>query len=160
MTDALLAAIIAAPLILAWLFKSNGALAFLTLAGAFTLITLCSAELQDLTGHLDIQIDANTLNLAVLGVPLLITLLLTRRTFSDIKKFKSVLYLAAALCAGGLLALVSVPLLNASIRTDFAGSTGWANLQKIQVPIVAAGFLLSLLLVWMQKQPHAKKHKK
>jgi hypothetical protein len=160
MADALLVAIIAAPLILAWLLKSNGALAFLTLAGAFTLITLGSAELQDLTGHLDIQIDANTLNLAVLGVPLLVTLLLTRKTFSDTKKLKSLLQLAAALCAGGLLALVSVPLLNASARTNFAGSASWTNLQKIQVPIVAAGFLLSLLLIWSQKQPHAKKHKK
>ena len=160
MPDALLAAIILAPLLITWLFKSNGALAFLTLAGSFTLITLGSAELQDLTGHLDIQIDANTLNLAVLGVPLLVTMLLTRRTFSDVKKLKSILYLAAAVCAGGLLALISVPLLNASARTNFAGSWGWTNLQKIQVPAVAAGLILSLLLVWFQKQPHAKKHKK
>ncbi|HEX5394826.1 MAG TPA: hypothetical protein VFW52_00495 [Candidatus Saccharimonadales bacterium] len=160
MADAVLAAIILVPLVLAWLLKSNGALAFLALAGSFTLITLGSAELQDLTGHLDIQIDANTLNLAVLGLPLLVTLLLTRKTFSDVKKFKPILHLTAALCAGGLLALVSVPLLNATARTNFADSSGWASLQKIQVPVVAAGLIISLLLIWFQKQPHAKKHKK
>jgi hypothetical protein len=157
MADAILAALIFSPVILTYLLKSNAALGYLSLAGAFTLITLGSAELKNLTGHLDIRVDSSTLNLVVLMFPLLATLLLTRKAFKD--QVRTVLQLAAALCAGGLLALVSVPLLNASARTNFADSWGWANLQKIQVPIIAAGFLLSLLLVWFNKSHSGKKHK-
>ena len=157
MADVILAALIFLPALITYFLKSNAALSFLALCGAFTLITLGSAELKDLTGHLDIRVDSSTLNLVVLMVPLLATLLLTRRAFTG--QVKTVLHLATALCAGGLLALVSVPLLNASARTNFADSWGWANLQKIQVPIIAAGFLLSLILVWFNKSRHAKKHK-
>ena len=157
MADIILAALIFLPALITYFLKSNAALSFLALCGAFTLITLGSAELKDLTGQLNIQVDASTLNLIVLVVPLLATLLLTRKAFSG--QLKTVMHLATALCAGGLLALVSVPLLNASARTNFADSWGWANLQKIQVPLIAAGFLLSLILVWFNKARHGKKHK-
>ena len=157
MADVILAALIFAPAVLTYFLKSNAALSFLALCGAFTLITLGSAELKDLTGQLDIHVDASTLNLIVLMVPLLATLLLTRKAFSG--QMKTILHLATAFCAGCLLALISVPLLNASARTNFADSWGWANLQKIQVPIIAAGFLLSLLLIWFNKSRHGKKHK-
>ena len=157
MADVILAALIFSPVLLIFVLKSNAALGYLSLAGAFTLITLGSAELKDLTGHLDVSIDAGTLNLILLIVPLLFTLLLTRKAFAG--QVKTILHLAAALCSGVLLALVSVPLLNASARTNFADSWGWENLQKVQVPVVAAGFLLSLFLVWSNKPRHAKKHK-
>ncbi|HLB66705.1 MAG TPA: hypothetical protein VJJ78_03885 [Candidatus Saccharimonadales bacterium] len=157
MADVILAVLIFAPAVLTYFLRSNAALSFLALCGAFTLITLGSAELKDLTGQLNIQVDASTLNLVLLMVPLLATLLLTRKAFSG--QMKTIMHLATALCAGGLLALVSVPLLNASARTNFADSWGWANLQKIQVPLIAAGFLLSLLLVWFNKSRHPKKHK-
>jgi hypothetical protein len=157
MADAILAALIFSPVLLTYVLKSNAALGYLSLAGAFTLITLGSAELKDLTGQLNIQVDSSTLNLVVLMFPLLATLLLTRRAFKG--QVKTVLHLVTAVCAGGLLALISVPLLNASARTNFADSWGWANLQKIQVPIIAAGFLLSLLLVWFNRPRPGKKHK-
>jgi hypothetical protein len=89
--------------------------------------------------------------------PLAATLLLTRKAFKG--QVKTFLYIVTALCTGGLLALVSVPLLNASARANFADSWGWENLQKIQVPIIAAGFLLSLLLVWFYKPSSSKKRK-
>jgi hypothetical protein len=157
MPDLILAALIFSPVLLTFILKSNAALGYLSLAGAFTLITLGSAELKDLTGYLEIRIDSSTLNLAVIMVPLLFTLLLTRKSFSG--QIKTFLYLVTALCAGGLLALVSVPLLNASARTNFADSWGWTNLQKVQVPLIAAGFLLSLILMWFYKPSRSKKHK-
>lgn len=157
MPDAILALLIFAPVVLTFVLKSNAALGYLSLAGAFTLITLGSAELKDLPGHLDIRVDSSTLNLILLVVPLLFTLLLTRKAF--VGQFKTLLHLATALCAGGLLALISVPLLNASARADFANSWGWENLQTVQAPVIAIGFLLSLFLVWFQRKPRAKKHK-
>lgn len=157
MPDAILAAIIVFPAIITFFLKSNAGLAYLSLAGAFTLVTLGSAELKDLTGHLDIRVDSSTLTLILLLIPLISTLLLTRKAFAG--QIKTALNLATALCSGGLLALISIPLLNASARTDFANSWVWANLQKIQAPTIAAGLLLSLLLTWFHKPP-TKKHKK
>lgn len=69
---------------------------------------------------------------------------------------------AVALCAGGLLALVGVPLLSESVRANFADSALWENLQKIQSSIVGAGAFLSLVLVWLsssKKSKSGKKHK-
>ncbi|HSX18441.1 MAG TPA: hypothetical protein VLE51_03750 [Candidatus Saccharimonadales bacterium] len=158
MADVILAALILTPAVITYIFRSNAALSFLTLAGAFTLITFGSADLKNLTGHLDLRIDSSTLNLILLVLPLFFTLLFARRAFSG--KLKLTLHLVTALLTGTLLALISVPLLNASARADFADSWAWANLQKIQTPIVAAGLILSLILIWFAKHPkHDKKHK-
>src|SRR3954471_20968739 len=112
MADIILATLIFAPVIFILALKSNAALSYLVLCGAFTLITFGSADLRDLTGHLDLRLDSGTLNLILLVSPLLLTLLLTRKSFSG--QIKTVLHSATALCAGALLALISVPLLNAS----------------------------------------------
>ena len=158
MADIILAALILAPVIITFVLKSNAALAYLTLCAAFVLITFGSADLKNLSGHLDLRIDSSTLNLILLSVPLLLTLLLSRRAFSG--QLKLILHLATALCAGGLLALVSVPLLNASSRADFAGNWAWTNLQKIQTPAIAAGLILSLLLIWFGGYSKRGKHHK
>jgi hypothetical protein len=156
MPDAVLLIIILMPAVITFILKSNGALTFLTLCGAFTLISLGSAELQELSGQLELRIDGSTLNLILLTIPLLFTLLLTRKAFS--KGPKMFLHLITAICAGGLLALIAVPLLNASARADFADSWGWENLQQVQTVVIAIGLVLSLFLIWSQKIK-TKKHK-
>ena len=158
MPDVVLATLIFAPLVFTIVLKSNAALSFLVLCAAFTLITYGSADLRDLTGRLDLHLDSGTLNLILLAVPLLITLLLTRKSFSG--QLKSLLHSATALCTGTLLVLISVPLLNASSRSDFANNWGWINIQKIQTPIIAAGFILSAFLIWFGGHSKAKLHKK
>jgi hypothetical protein len=157
MTDAVVAVIVLVPLAITFLLKSNAALAYLSLCASFVLITFASADIKDLTKSLSFQLNASTLNLIILILPVTLTLLLTRKTFSG--SIKLVLHSVAALCAGALLALVSIPLLSLSTRQNFADSWGWINLQKIQTPVIAAGVILSLLLIWSAKHPHAKKHK-
>src|SRR5438105_2696303 len=152
MPDVILAILVLSPLALTFSLKSNAALAFLTLCASFVLITFASADITDLTKNLSIQIPGSTLSLILLILPLLLTLLLTRKAFSG--PVKLFLQSAAALCAGALLALVSIPLLSKSVRTNFDDSWSWANLQKIQTPVIVAGVILSLLLVWISKHPH------
>lgn len=155
MADVILTILVFAPVVITLVLRSNAALSFFTLCASFVLITFASADIKDLTGTLNLQITAGTLNLILLTVPLLLTLLLTRKAFSG--RLKQILHGLAAFCTGGLLALVSVPLLNASTRANFASSWGWENLQKIQAPLIAGGFVLSLFLIWFNKRP---KHRK
>jgi len=158
MPDVVLAVLIFSPLALTFLLKSNAALGFLTLCASFVLITFASADIKNLTHDLSLKLTGSTINLILLVLPLVLTLLLTRKSFTG--PFKLALQSLAALCAGALLALVSIPLLNRSIRANFDNSWGWTNLQKIQTPIIVAGVVLSLLLVWIGKYSHSpKKHK-
>ena len=158
MADIILAVLVFAPVALTFFLKSNAALAYLTLCGAFVLITFGNADLKQLTGHLDLSLDSGTLNLILLALPVVLTLLLTRKAFSG--QLKMTLHLLTALCAGGLLALVAVPLLNASSRADFVHNWGWNNLQRIQTLVIAAGFVLSLLIIWLGKHSTHSKHRK
>ena len=157
MADAALAVLVFTPVLLTYLLKSNAALSYLTLCGSFALVTLGSADLRELTGHLDLRVDSTTLNLVLLILPVFMTLLLTRRAFSG--QLKTILHTLTALCAGGLLALVAVPLLSVSAAADFANSWGWDILQAVQTPLISAGLVLSLSLIWFGKKSKAKHHK-
>ncbi len=160
MADVILAVLIFAPFVLTLVLRSNAALAYLTLCASFVLVTFGNADLKNLTGHLDLRVDSSTLNLILLMLPMLLTLLLTRRAFSKkLVSIKPLLHLITSLSAGGLLALVSVPLLNASARADFGDNWGWINLQRVQTIIIASGFVLSLLLIWLGHTKYSRHHK-
>ena len=158
MEDILLAAIVLLPAIFVYILRSSGALSFLTLCASFVLVTFASADLKDLTKDLNLQISPSVLSLFLMAVPFLLTLLLTRKAFSGI--VFTFLHTVAALCAGGLLALITVPLLNSSSRTNIAESSMWMNLQKAQAAIIISGVFFSLMIVWLTKprRPH-KSHK-
>lgn len=155
MADAILAVLVFGPALITYSLKSNAALAFLAVCGSFMLITLAGADLRELTGRLDLQVDSSTLNLALLLLPLLITLLITRKRSSS-GQIRSLLQLVTAVCAGGLLALVSVPLVNVTLAPEFADSWGWDKLQNLQTAIIGIGLALSLLLIWFS---HTKRGK-
>lgn len=150
------------PLLLTFLLKSNAALSFLALCAGFVVISFAGSDLQNLTGQLNFSINSSTLNLVLLILPLVLTLLLTRKSFS--KAGGLLLHGLVALCAGALLALVGVPLLSDSVRANFADSNLWTNLQKIQSSVIGAGVFLSLVILWAQNLKKAsskdKKHKK
>ncbi len=158
MADAVLAVLIFAPVLITFVLKSNAAVSYLVLCGSFALISFGNTDIQNLTGQLNFKIDSNTINLILLISPLFLTLMLTGRSFSG--QIRMALHLLTALCAGGLLALISIPLLNSSLRTDFSNNWAWTDLQNAQAPIVAAGLVLSLVLIWFSHHPkHAKRHK-
>lgn len=147
MPDVVLAVLIFGPLALAYFLKSNAALAFLALCAGFVLITLASADAARLLNDTGIiSLSRTAVSLILLVAPLILTLMLTRKSFSGHSKF--ILQIVPGLCAGGLLALIVVPLLSQSLHADFANSTFWNSLQKIQPEIVAVGVLSSLLMIW------------
>ena len=158
MPDVILAILVFAPLGLTFLLKSNAALAFLALCAGFVLISFSDINIQDLTKNLSFQLTSSTFNLILLIIPYAGTLLLRRKALHG--QLKSVLQYLAALCGGVLLALVAIPLLNESARLNFANSWAWDDLQKIQTPVIIAGVVISLSLVWFGKShTPSKKHK-
>lgn len=159
MTDVYLAVLVLLPAILTYLLKSNASAAFLALCGGFSLLTLSGSDIQQLVGKTRItSITSNDIDLALLALPLLLTLLLTYRTASA--KGRRYLELVPALCAGGLLAIVAGPMLSSALSTNFSSSHAWKDLQAAQTYIVAAGLAVSLLLFWGgTRGHHSKKHK-
>lgn len=158
MTDAILAALILSPAIITFLLKSNAALGFLALCASFVVSTSAVGDLKQLLNQMDLTVTETTLALVVLVLPLLMTLLLVRSPSG--KGVKFVLQLAAAVAAGGLLALSVGPLITASTEFDLEASKLWSNLQNVQAGVIGAGALISFVLIWLGGLSHSrKKHK-
>jgi hypothetical protein len=160
MTDALLVILVLLPAVLAFLLKSNAALAFLALCGGFAAITLSGSDIQHLIGQTKItSLTSNNVDLALLLASLLFTLLFTYRSVTS--KNGRYFSVVPALCAGGLLAVVAAPMFSDALQTNITDSKFWHDLQNAQSYIVATGLLVSLLLIWAGgfKHGHSKKHK-
>jgi len=161
MADVILAAFVLSPPLLVFFLKSNAATSFLALCAGFVVISFAGSDLQNLTGELNFSINSGVLNLTLLLLPLLFTLLFTKG--STKKGAGLAVHLAIALCAGGLLALVGVPLLSESVRANFADSELWKELQNIQAGVIGTGVFLSLIVVWAKALKKSKlkdkKHK-
>jgi hypothetical protein len=158
MADAILAAFVLAPVVLTFLLKSNAASSFLALCAGFVVISFASADLANLTGQLSFTISSGIVNLVLLILPLLFTLLFTKGKSKN--GFGRVIHIAIALCAGGLLALAGIPLLNASVRGNFASSDLWSQLQNVQGIVIGVGVFLSLVVTWAKALKKSKKDKK
>ncbi|MBX4188501.1 hypothetical protein KW792_00165 [Candidatus Saccharibacteria bacterium] len=159
MTDALLATLILVPLVLTFFLKSNAALGFLALCGGFAAITLSGSDIEHLVGQTKItSLTSNDVDLLLLAVPLLLTLFFTFGSSGG--KNQRWLQLLPALCAGGLLAVVAVPMISDLLNTNYNDSQVWKQLQNAQSYVVGVGLLSSLLLVWSNGLRHAKSHRK
>ena len=158
MTEVYLAVLVLLPAVLTFLLKSNAAAAFLALCGGFTLFTISGSDIEQLIGKTRItSLTSNSVDLALLALPLLITLLLTYKSVTH--KRKRYFQLVPALCAGGLLAIVAGPMLNSALAVNFQLSPAWKNLHAAQTYIVAVGLISSLLLFWSAgRGHHSKKH--
>lgn len=158
MTDMLLGAMILGPLVLSLLLKSNGALGFLALSTGSVVVTYGGTDINNAIKQVGLgPYSTSAVELVLLITPLVVTLLLTRKSVA--KRSKYYFQAVAALCAGGLLALAAVPLLTDTMQTSFSDSDIWVNLQKIQAGVVGIGALCSLLLIWFVGLKHSKRKK-
>ena len=158
MPDIALAFLIFCPLILTFFLKSNAALGFLTLCLGFVLTTSVIGDLKHLLSEQNLTVTNETLAIALVLVPFLLTLLLTRKSAGKDLAFG--LQLVASIFAGGLLALTIGPLLTSADQFNITSSAIWSNLVKSQAVIIGIGSLLSLFLVWFSSgsKKHSKKH--
>lgn len=153
MTNLLLLILVFGPVALTFFLRSNAALAYLALCAGFVLLSLTTSDLQQLLDHNNlVRVSTDTLGLILLASPPILTLLMTRHAVHG--QSKILMQLLPAICLGGLLALIAVPLLNGSVQSNFTGANLWTQLQKIQSWVIGAGALSSLLLVWTTNFRH------
>ena len=162
MSEVLLAVLILLPAVLTFFLKSNAAVAFLALCGGFAVITLSGSDIEHLIGQTKItSLTSNNVDLALLLVPLLLTLILTFKSVTS--KNARYFSIVPALCAGGLLAIVAAPMFSDALNIDVTNSGFWHDLQNAQSYVVGIGLLSSLLLIWTaglgRGHSHSKKHK-
>jgi hypothetical protein len=147
MAEVVLVSIILTPAVLAFLLRSNVALSFLSLCAGFTVTTYASQTIQDWLNPLVWHLDINFINLAFMAAPLLLTLLLTRRSLS--KDFRLFFHIILALGSGAILAImVGVALSNLGL-VDYTNSDMLNELSKVQNHLIVATALASLFFVWV-----------
>lgn len=157
MADVMLGLLVLGPLVLTYFLKSNAALGFLTVCVSFVLSTSVIGDLENLLSQLNLSTTSSTVSIAILTLPLVLTMLLTRKSAGKGVKFG--LQLVAAACAGGLLALSVGPVLGSSTEFDVTESGFWSQLLKIQSIVIGAGAISSLLLIWFHGLKSKGKHK-
>lgn len=156
MADIALGVLIFAPLVITYFLKSNAALSFLVLCASYVLNVSVIGDLKHLLSETNLSLTNETIGLFLIFLPLVITLLLSRRSTShDLMLFWQ---LIAALALGGLLALSVGPLLATSGQLDVTSSKFWNGLNNVQAWVIGGGAALSLVLTWIGGIKHAKKH--
>ena len=156
MPDVVLVALIVAPVLVTYFFKSNAALAYLALCVGFVLSTSVIGDLKHLLSETNLSITNDTLAMILIALPFLMTLVLSRHGTGRGAMFFA--QLLVALLGGGLLALSAGPLINSSVSFNVLDSSLWTQLQKYQSAIIGAGSFISLALVWLGSGHHSKKH--
>ena len=162
MSEALLAAIILLPLLVTFLLKSNAALAFLALCAGFTLQFFVVVDTKSALSKAGLSISGNVLSILLIIVPAALTLLLCRGPSSrSIKSLKALLNFLAALALGAAAALMVAAYIGKFQGTTLTESKIWHYLLMAQTEIIAAGVVLSLLLIWLgNRKSHTKDHHK
>jgi len=160
MDTILFVVLILLPACLAFLLRSNGALAFLAVCGGFTAMSLSGSDIEQLFGKTKItSLTSSNVDLILLIAPLLLTLLLTHKSAPSQTHWR-VIHTVCSLLAGGLLAVVAAPIVSSILNTNYSNSPVWKNLQSAQGYVIGAGLLLSLLVIWFGSPKHSgKKHK-
>lgn len=159
MTDIVLMALIASPLLFTLLFKSDAAMNFLVLCLGFVLSTSVIGDLKHLLSQTNLSVTESTLGLVLILTPFVLTALITRKKAG--KGFKFFLHLLTAVSAGGLLALSMGPVINTSTFINLFESQVWQQLENYQSAIIGVGAFTSLTLIWTKtlSKPSKGKHK-
>lgn len=157
MAEVILAVMVFGPAVLAYFLRSNGALAFLSVCVGFVLSTSVIGDLKHLLSETHLSLANDTVGIILLTLPLVVTLLVTRQS-THRRGAGFVMQVAAALAAGGLLALSAGPLLSAGSQIQITSSSSWKDVSHVQAAIIGIGGLLSMLLIWSQNFRHHKKH--
>ena len=150
-------AIAVSPLVLTLFLRTNGALAFLSLCAGSVLVkyagddvTLIASALFRSNGSTD-----EIARLLLLGVPMIMTLLLFRRTTQTRHMLLQLLSAAFA----GLAALILVqPILNADVQTQVAATSLSINVRSYEGFIFALGVIVSTFTLWVSRSKHGSDH--
>lgn len=157
MAVTLILLMIAAPLLLGYFLKSNGAVVFLSLLGGITLQTIAEksetipAPLQDFFSNPASEV-------LVISAPFLLAFFFT---FRNATKKRLWIHLFLVLCASLVFMNVILPEVGSSLTLEAQTTQMWDVIAKNQLYVVIVGLVLSLFAVWHATPQHheSKKHK-
>lgn len=156
MSDIFVIASIAVPALLILAFRSNAALAFLSLCVGNVLAQVAATDTNQVLGAAArLPSDsAQTISLVLLLLPPLMTAIFMIRT---VKKSHIALQFLPAIGLGAAALILSQPYLPPSFSQQLATSPIWGRLDKLQVIIIGLSAFICLMVVWAQR-PKKPKH--
>lgn len=163
MGEAILAAIILLPLLLAYFLKSNAALGFFALCAGYTVQSFAGSDISKLLKTTKSSfVTSDTVSLLLIILPTFITFLICRGPSS--RRFTSpmvFLNLLTAIATGAAFAIMAEPYFQYVGSVNLTNSQIWSFLNRFQPEIVGIGALLALFLIWLgNRKSHSGKHHK
>ncbi len=152
------AAIVAVPVLLALILRVNALFVFMSIASGYFLQFALSDDV-DLALATIIRGSNSivTARLVLLGVPILLTLFLLRKTAGRSQLFQ----LLPLIFSGMLLGALALPLLPVAFEQDIYSSQFGSGIKQSQDLVVAAAAVSNLVLAWTLHKPkkdHRKHH--
>jgi amino acid transporter len=149
-----LATLALVPLLAILVLRVNGAIAFMSLCLGSVLVTYTSNDVDGVLTSMSTGSTRLTVNqwsqLGLLIVPLLLTILFTRRSVKGAKKLTNFL---PALAASLLAVLLVVPLLPADLQRQIHGQAVWTQLNNAQTAVILGGATFSLIFLLFTHRP-------
>ncbi|MEX2006609.1 MAG: hypothetical protein WD877_00305 [Candidatus Saccharimonadales bacterium] len=155
MAEIILVLIILAPALLTYFLKSNASLGFLSLCAGFITAMFATSDIQGLLNDAGVWTDFSQINIFLILVPLVLTLILSRKSVWRGPLF--ILQVAIGLGAGAVSALLAGPALVQAGIVNYTDSGIWTELSKAQTYLVAGTAIASLAVVWFSGMKHFRK---
>ncbi len=159
---AILAGFVLLPPLATLLLRSNGVLVFLSVCLGSVLATYVAGDASSVisgASRSSVLATMQWTQLGLLVVPVMLTVLLSRKKLKGLKLLLGVL---AAAAAGGLLALLAVPYMTATYQTAIKSTELWHELSNLETSLVIAGAAITILHLFMTRwkpESDKKKHK-
>lgn len=147
----LIAGMIALPIVLMTVLRINAAIVFLGLCLGSVLVQFAGKDASSFVN----LFSSNKLmsefgaSIALLLLPAVFTMIVMIGTVRG--KFRLVLNLLPAVAVGVVGLLLAKPLFSPGLQGAVAGTQAWHSLQQLQVLIVSASTIVSLLFLWLQR---------
>jgi hypothetical protein len=147
----LVAIMVAVPVLLLLVLRINAAIVFLSLCLGDVLVQFASKDAGSFVNLFSGSEAARTYgtSLALLLIPAVFTMIVMIGTVRS--KFRLLLNVLPAAATGFLGVLLAEPLFAPGLRSAIANTQAWHNMQQLQVLIVSAGTIVSLLFLWLQR---------
>lgn len=155
--DVMLLIVIGVPAAALVLLRVNAALAFFSACLGAVLLKFVGDAAADFANAFIPALNGNNLKLAVMLLPLVLSIIFLRKSVKGGRQLTNILPAAGT---GLLVAFLAVPLLPDKLAGTIIASDGWGELLKFQALLIGFSALVALLFVWLDHRHRAPLHSK
>jgi len=154
---ALAFAVILLPFILVLFLRTNAAILFFVLCGASTLQTYFDKDITSFAGSLIPGKNVQVLTVALFVLPFIVAAIAFRHS---VTKGQLPVHLILGLFVGGSLVFIGPQFLSPGIAGTIHASEPYRVLEPFSSLVIASGFLLSTVFLWLSHPKSSEHHKK